>query len=137
MLHSASCDGSLRPVLDGLIRAWNLTTVFAGRSENLRGVHAASFYWAPNGGGTIRGTLEGITNAGTARSPVFSSCEPCDQIGLLTGHLFATGANTPGIPVPDFNIEAVYRFAWDPIATIHQTTPVTGTIEGVILMPCQ
>lgn len=136
-LHSARCDGSLGGVLDGLIRSWNLTTVFAGASEERRGVHEGNLYWAPTGGGTIRGTLAGITNAGIVRLPVFSDCELCDQLGLLTGHLFATGSNTPGLPVPDFNVEAVYRFAWDPTATIHKTTPVRGTIEGVILMPCQ
>jgi|GraSoiStandDraft_30_1057271.scaffolds.fasta_scaffold205268_3 hypothetical protein len=139
-LHSNHCNSSLGGILEGMIRVWNLTTVFAGTKETLRGVHAGSFYWVPVGGGTIQGTLEGITNAGTARSPVFpncQTCERCDQVGLLTGHLFATGTNTPGIPVPDFNIEAVYRFAWDPIATIHKTAPVTGTLEGVLLMPCQ
>jgi hypothetical protein len=136
-LHSARCDSTLSMVLDGLIRSWNLTTVFAGRSEVLRGVHEGDLYWSSSGGGTIRGTLEGITNAGIVRLAVFSDCEPCDQVGALTGHLFATGTNISGIPVPEFNIEAVYRLVWDPTATIHRTAPVKGTIEGAILMPCQ
>jgi len=139
-LHSADCDSSLGAVLDGLIRVRNLTTVFTGPDEHLRGVHAASFYWRPSGGGRIRGELEGITNAGTARPPAFprcDECEACRQDGLLTGHLFGTGTSVPGIPVPDFNLEAVYRLAWDPLATVPSTAPVNGTLEGVIIMPCQ
>ena len=131
------CDSSLGTKLDGVMRVGNLTTVFTGPGENLRGVHAANFSWNFVGGGFVSGTLEGITNAGIVRSPKFQPCERCNQTGILTGHLFATGINVPGIPVTDFHVDAVYRLAWDPLATIHGTASVIGTLEGVIIMPCQ
>ena len=137
---SASCDSALGAVLDGSLRISDLTTVFTGPSEHLRGMHAANFYWKLNGGGAISGVTEGITNAGTARPPRFplcQGCEKCDQDGLLNGKLFATGNNVPGIPVPNFDVEAVYRLSWDSIATIGARAPVVGTLEGVLIMPCQ
>jgi hypothetical protein len=55
---------------------------------------------------------------------------------MLVGYLFGTGQRVPGVAVPDFNIEAVYRLAWDPTATIDSTAPVIETREGVIILPC-
>src|SRR4051812_24545153 len=98
----SACDGHLLgPVLNGVMRVRNLTTVFVGLSENLRGVHAADFRWDFTGGGFVIGTLNGITNAGIIRPNVFPQCETCDKSDILTGHLFATGNNVPHIPVPD------------------------------------
>jgi hypothetical protein len=57
-------------------------------------------------------------------------CERRDQSGILTGHLFGTGSNVPGIPVPDFNVDAIYRLAWDPLAKIGATAPVRLRIGG-------
>jgi hypothetical protein len=138
---SAQCDSTLfGAVLDGSMRIGDLTTVFTGPGEHLRGMHAGNFYWKLNGGGAIWGTVEGITNAGTARPPIFpkcQGCEDCRQDGLLTGKLFATGSGVPGIPVPDFNVEAVYRLSWDPMANVGGDAPAVGTLEGVLIMPCQ
>lgn len=136
-LRSAACDSKFGTLLDGGMRAWNLTTVFTGPNENFRGLHAADFYWKPVAGGILNGTLEGISNAGLVRPPVSQGCESCGDNGLLTGHMFGTGINVPGVPVPDFNVEAVYRLRWDPIASIKGTAPVIGTLEGVVIMPCQ
>jgi hypothetical protein len=137
--NPAQCDSELGRVLNGEIQVLNLTTVFTGLQEILRGVHAADFYWKPSAGGSIGpGTLQGITNAGIVRPPAArQECERCLEVGILTGHLFAPGTRVPGIPVPDFYVDAVYRLAWDPIAQVRQTAPVRGTLEGVILMPCQ
>jgi hypothetical protein len=138
LLSLAECDSTLGAILDGEMQVGNLTTVFTGLQEVLRGVHAADFYWKPYAGGAITaGTLQGITNAGIVRPPPFQTCESCREVGVLTGHLFATGTHVPGIPVPDFYVDAVYRLAWDPIAQVKQTAPVRGTLEGVIIMPCQ
>jgi hypothetical protein len=134
------CDSTLGAELSGSMRIGNLTTVFTGPSEHLRGLHAGNFHWNLINGGVISGTIEGITNAGTARPPSFpqcEGCEECDQDGLLTGKLSATGSNIPSIPVPDFNVEAIYRLSWDSIATIGGTAPVVGSLEGVLIMPCQ
>jgi hypothetical protein len=57
--------------LDGLIRVRNLTTVFTGTKEDLRGVRAGQFDWIPTAGGRITGTLEGISNAGVLRPKPF------------------------------------------------------------------
>jgi hypothetical protein len=130
------CD-VLGQVLDGVMQTDNLTTVFTGLSENLRGVHEANFSWNVTGGGVITGTLEGITNAGIVRPQPFKECERCDHVGVLTGHLFGTGANVPAISPTQFFIEAVYRLSWDPIAQIGGTAPVIGTFEGVTIVPCR
>jgi hypothetical protein len=56
----------------------------------------------------------------------------------VSGHLFGTGNNVPGVPVPDFQVEAMYRLAWDPTAKILSTAaPVRGMLEGVLILPCQ
>lgn len=136
-LKTHTCDSALGLVLDGSVGVRDLTTVFTGPKEHLRGVHAGRFSWAPSGGGRIVGTIQGITNAGIIRPPAFGQCETCDQGGVLTGHLFGTGNNVPSIPVPDFHVEAVYRLAWDPSATPRSTAPVIGTIEGVLILPCR
>jgi hypothetical protein len=134
------CDSALGAELSGSMRIGDLTTVFTGRSEHLRGMHAGNFHWNLINGGVISGSIEGITNAGTARPPNFpqcQGCEECDQDGLLTGKLSATGSNIPSIPVPDFNVEAVYRLSWDPIANVGGDARVVGCLEGVLIMPCQ
>ncbi len=129
------CDSNLGTLLDGSLRVRDLVAVFSGPREGLRGVHASTFAWLPTAGGRIKGVVEGISNAGILHPPV-SKCEPCDQSGVLTGHIFGSGNNVPGFPVPDFNVEAVYRFAWDPNSTPFSTSPVQGTIEGVVILPC-
>jgi hypothetical protein len=62
--------------------------------------------------------------------------------GIVSGHLFGTGNGVPGVPVPDFQLDAVYRLAWDPLAwdfaNPHPlTAPVRGTLEGVLIVTCQ
>lgn len=136
-LSSNGCDSQLGQLLDGQWRVRNLTTTFTDLSEHSRGVHAADFYWKFTAGGVVVGTIEGISNTGIVRPPVFARCEKCDQSGVIIGHLFGTGNNVPGFPVPDFNLEAMYRLAWDPTKTPQSTAPVTGTVEGVVIMPCQ
>jgi hypothetical protein len=129
--------------LDGVVLVRIFVTVFPGPRENLRGVHAGQFDWSPTVGGRITGTLEGISNAGVLRPPIFSrDCEDCDVAGIVSGHLFGTGNGVPGVPVPDFQVEAMYRLAWDPLAWNPAkpnplTAPVRGTLEGVLIATCQ
>jgi hypothetical protein len=132
------CDSQHGMALDGLIQVRDLTTVFTGPKEDLRGVHAGRFNWTPTAGGRITGTLEGISNAGVLRpQPFRDGCERCDEAGIVSGHLSGTGNGVPGVPVPDFQVEANYRLAWDPTAKILSTAPVRGTLEGVLILPCQ
>ena len=131
------CDPQPGTALDGLIRVSDLTTVFSGPTESLRGVHAGRFDWTPTVGGRITGTVEGISNAGVLRPPHFRDCERCHEPGVVSGHLFGTGSNVPGVPVPDFHVEAVYRLAWDPLAKVFSTAPVRGPLEGVLILPCR
>jgi len=130
------CDSPPGLALDGLLQVRDLTTVFSGPKEDLRGVHAGRFDWSPTAGGRITGTLEGISNAGVLRPKHFRDCERCDEAGIVSGHLFGTGNGVPGVPVTDFHLDAVYRLAWDPMAKIFSTAPVRGTLEGVLIMPC-
>jgi hypothetical protein len=137
------CDSNpLGMVLDGVVRVRYFVTVFTGPRENLRGVHAGQFDWTPIVGGRIAGTLEGISNAGVLRPKHFDDCERCDVAGIVSGHLFGTGNGVPGVPVPDFQVDAVYRLAWDPLAWDPSnpnplTAPVRGTLEGVLIIACQ
>jgi hypothetical protein len=138
-LSPHDCDSSLARFLDGRLVAWNLTMAYTGPTESHRGVHAADFYWKPFAGGAIVGTLEGTTNAGIARAPVFPRCETCEscrEIEVHIGHLFGTGQRVPGIRAPAFEIEAVYRFTWDPTSKVDSPRPVVGTLEGVVILPC-
>lgn len=129
--------------LDGVVRVRYFVTVFTGPRENLRGVHAGQFDWTPTVGGRITGTLEGISNAGVLRARTFSrDCERCDEAGIVSGHLFGTGNGVPGVPVPGFQVDAIYRLAWDPLAWDPAnpqplTAPVRGTLEGVLIVSCQ
>jgi len=129
--------------LDGLIRVRYFTTVFTGPKESLRGVHAGQFDWIPTVGGRIVGTMEGISNAGVLRTPIFTPhCEDCHEPGIASGHLFATGSGVQGVPVTDFQVDAIYRLAWDPLAwnpanPVPLTAPVRGTLEGVLIVACQ
>jgi hypothetical protein len=138
-----SCDSQPPGLaLDGPIRVKDFATVFTGPKEDLRGVHAGQFDWTPTVGGRITGTLEGISNAGVLRPPIFrDECENCHAPGIVSGHLFGTGKGVPGVPVPDFQVEAMYRLAWDPLAwdptiPILPTAPVRGTLEGVLILTC-
>ena len=137
------CDSKLLGMaLDGVILVRIFVTVFTGPRGNLRGVHAGQFDWIPTVGGRITGTLEGISNAGVLRPQPFRDCERCDEAGIVSGHLFGTGNGVPGVPVPDFQVDAMYRLAWDPLAWDPANpdpliAPVRGTLEGVLIVTCQ
>lgn len=138
------CDSQLlKTALDGVLLVRYFVTVFTGPRETLRGVHAGQYDWTPAAGGRITGTLEGISNAGVLRPTIFRpDCERCDEAGIVSGHLFGTGNGVPGVPMPDFQLDAVYRLAWDPLAwdfaNPHPlTAPVRGTLEGVLIVTCQ
>src|SRR3954447_9774198 len=121
--------------LDGVVRVRYFATAFTGAKENLRGVHAGQFDWTPTIGGVITGTLDGISNAGVLRPPVFQpDCERCAAPGIVTGYLAGTGQGVNGVPAPEFRVNAVYRLAWDPLGwdftNPHaMTAPVRGTLE--------
>jgi hypothetical protein len=129
--------------LDGVIGVRYFATLFTGPTENLRGIHAGQFDWTPSVGGQITGTLEGISNVGVLRAQIFSrDCERCDEPGIVSGHLFGAGKGVQGVPAPDFQVEAIYRLAWDPLAwnpanPKFPTAPVRGTLEGVLIVTCQ
>jgi hypothetical protein len=136
-LSTYACDSPQGLLLEGSIVIRDLTTVFGGGRPQLRGVHAGRFYWTPSGGGRIVGSIEGVTNAGLVRSPSSPNAEVCDRQGVLTGHLSGTGKNVPQVPVSEFTVEAVYRIDWTPDETVQSTTAVTGTLEGVLILPCR
>jgi hypothetical protein len=136
-LATHACDSPQSAVLDGVVVIRDLTTVFGATRPDVRGVHAGHFYWTPATGGRIVGTLDGITNAGILRAPAAPDAEPCSQRGVLTGRFAGTGRNVPQIAVPEFTIDAVYRIDWTPDATVRATTPLVGTLEGALILPCR
>lgn len=126
--------------LDGVIRVRYYVTAFAGSTEVDRGVHAGRFDWTPAAGGRMVGSLNGITNAGVLRAFI-PDCEQCRTPGIVSGQLFATGKGVPGVPSLDFQVQANYRLAWDPLrwnpANPQPTSgPVRGTLEGVVIILC-
>lgn len=129
------CDSPISSLLEGSIGI-RLITTFSLPNERSRGVHAADLGWLPGGGGNVSGTLHGITNAGVVRGPHFKDCENCLTEGVLTGLMSGRSSGIPGISTLPFDVEGVYRFAYDPSHTIGNTTPVIGTLEGQVIVPC-
>jgi hypothetical protein len=130
------CDEDPTRLLDGRLETRNLTTVHNGTTQRDRGIHAAGIVWRLNGGGILRGSMTGTTNAGTDRPLPFNpGFESCLRDGLLIGFLEATGNNIPDSPLPAFTVQATYRMYWDRVSG-QSDAQMIGTIEGVLIRPC-
>ena len=91
--------------LTGSLKVARLASAFKKNGMG-RGLHAGQFVWEGTGV-TIKGTLNGITNAGTHRAPAFKECQVCKEVGVMEGTLCGTvvKAEDPklkkaGLPLP-------------------------------------
>jgi len=96
-----------------------------------RGYHLGKFKWG-GADSTLMGRMAGVTNAGTHRSPA-RSCEACDQGGHMEGRLDAVVVDGE---FQGCRVLATYVIDFD--AGLHaQDTSFVGTLEGVLIHPCQ
>jgi hypothetical protein len=111
-----------------------LVTVFTPADPRGRGVHAGRFSW---GAGSARwiGQLTGVTNAGTNRPDPFpEGCERCRQPEAMSGLLSTDRRSAFFRSFAHF--EGTYRIQHVPRDDHDKEVPVVGTLEGVLLVPC-
>ena len=86
-LHSHKpCDSDAAQALDGVFHVRQLVNAFVDGSGENRGIHTGMFEWHGNGA-VVRGSLSGVTNAGTHRKPAFDDCQKCHAPGYMEGHV--------------------------------------------------
>jgi hypothetical protein len=125
----APCDAVASRVFDGTIEG---ELLFAHIENGYgRGYHLGRFKWA-GAGSTLIGRMSGVTNAGTHRSPA-APCEACDRRGHMEGRLDAVVVDGEH---QGCRVLATYVIDYD---TSHraQDTAITGTLEGVLICPCE
>jgi len=123
------CDAVASRAFDGTISGELLFAYI--ESGHGRGYHLGRFDWS---GSTSRliGRMSGVTNAGTHRSPA-APCEPCDRRGHMEGRLDAIVVEGDH---KGCRIRATYVIDFD-TSYRAQNTAVLGTLEGVLIRPCE
>lgn len=133
-LSAHACDSPLAGLLDGQFVIKKLMHAFIDGNGEERGVHGGRFVW--NGvGAQARGSISGITNAGTHRAPVFQDCQPCDARGFMEGRFCGTVVNAEDETLIGCQVLGTYRLQFDPSQGGGQGA-VQATFEGVILCEC-
>lgn len=127
------CDSATSRPLSGILKVARLATAFKKNGKG-RGLHAAQFVWQGSGV-LIKGTLSGITNAGTHRAPAFKECQVCGEVGVLEGTLCGTVVKTDDPKLKKCRVTAAYRIRFDPSESGGEGA-VLGTLEGVVVCPC-
>src|SRR5437773_2077284 len=130
----APCDSPISKLLDGEIVVERLVSVF-DQDGNHRGFHAGDFVWK-GVGVQVTGRMSGVTNEGSHRAPAFNACQQCNDRGVMEGRLCGQIASTAHPELNGCQVIAAYRIKFDPGTTGGQGA-VHGTLEGVIVCPCQ
>jgi hypothetical protein len=129
------CDSNASGQLDGVFYVRRLITAFVdGNGEN-RGLHTGAFDWI-GGGARVRGTLSGATNVGTHRAPVLDPCQECHAPGYMEGRLCGHIVRAKDERLRGCRVAASYRLRFDASEGAIDTG-ITGTIEGLIVCPCE
>ena len=124
------CDSpTSTEALGGTLTIRTLITAFEGHDVNNRGYHAGSFVWT-NATMKIEGNITGLTNVGTHRKPVFDACQKCHEPRTLEGRLSGRFVESANIALRHSLMEASYRLK------LEENDIVQGTLEGVIITPC-
>lgn len=131
---SGPCDSSLGKHFDGTFVVEKLATAFQIDGEH-RGCHAGDFTWHGTGV-TAKGSITGITNAGTHRRPIFDPCQECHAPGFMEGLFCGTVVETTIGELRECQIKGTYRFRFDPSIGA-QSTSIEGVLEGVVICPCR
>lgn len=122
------------PIWDGRLKA-KLVHAFVDGSGNNRGLHAGDFSWE-GPGFQIRGTLSGVTNAGTHREPAFDKCQECYAPGYMEGRLCGQVLKSKDPKFVGCQVFAVYRLRFDPSESGGEGG-VKGTLEGLTVCQCK
>jgi hypothetical protein len=133
-LASHACDSALGALLDGRLQSKDLVSVFSAGSGTRRGMHTGTFVWQ-SAAASIHGRLSGMTNEGTHREPAFSTCQRCDERGVMEGRLCGRIVRTTDQHLSGAQVFAAYRLRFDPGEDGGQS-PVAGTIEGLVVRTC-
>ncbi len=127
------CDSKLGSLLDGQITTKIISKFIDGDGER-RGVHEGEFRWTGKGG-LVTGTLQGVTNLGTHREPVFGDCQHCDDRGVMEGQLIGTITKAMNRSLRRCEVRAAYRLRFDHTKGGGDGL-VVGVLEGAILCEC-
>ncbi len=127
------CDSKLGSLLDGQITTKIISKFIDGDGER-RGVHEGEFRWTGKGG-LVTGTLQGVTNLGTHREPVFGDCQHCDDRGVMEGQLIGTITKAMNRSLRRCEVRAAYRLRFDHTKGGGDGL-VVGVLEGAILCDC-
>jgi hypothetical protein len=129
------CDSATAKLLDGSLVVERLVSVF-DQDGSHRGFHAGDFVWQGVPGLQVAGRMSGVTNVGTHRAPAFTTCQRCDDKGVLEGRLCGQISSTSHPALNGCQVVADYRIKFDPSSTGGQGA-VHATLEGVIICSCQ
>lgn len=128
------CDGEASACLDGRFLVRNLVHALIEDGYG-RGPHTGDFVWRGDCM-IVVGEMSGMTNVGTHREPVFGPCQVCNERGVLEGRLVGRVVRAQDKRLIGCCVTAVYRIKFDPSEGF-QDTGVEGTLEGVIVCPCE
>ena len=133
-LGNNTCDSPVAKDFNGGLSVNNLATAYQADGMH-RGFHAGDFVWTGANGLKVEGRMSGMTNEGTHRTPI-KDCQKCDEVGIMEGRLCGSVTATNNPVLKGCQVIAAYRLKFD--ATVKGAQGVAfGTIEGVIICPCQ
>jgi hypothetical protein len=129
------CDSRAGRLLDGVFSVRDLAHAFARGDGNRRGIHAGRFRWRGRDL-LVTGTIGGVTNAGTHRTPAFDDCQPCNAHGYMEGRFCGTVVKARARELVGCQVTGTYRLAFDP-SREGGSGAVRGTLEGALVCLCK
>jgi hypothetical protein len=130
------CDSPKARLLDGRLRVCDLTHALADGAFDQRGFHGGTFTWFGQRL-VATGTLSGITNAGTHRTPVFDPCQKCDEPTFMEGRFCGVIRRAAADPtLIGCQVFGTYRLKFEG-SLRESSTPIRGVLEGLVVCECQ
>jgi hypothetical protein len=137
-LHRGPCDSAQSSRVNGRLYSCDLIHTINVRNGGVdgRGFHGGAFSWTDRGF-LATGTLSGITNAGTHRSPIEPACQECRAPGFMEGRFCGTIRRSRDPSLIGCQVFGSYRlqFAGDLLAPINPVR--AGVMEGLIMCDCK
>jgi hypothetical protein len=134
-LRPHDCDSDVGRLFDGELRSVDLATVYVDGDGTRRGMHTATFSWRCQIG-LVQGTLEGLTNEGTHRAPVFDECQRCSETGVMEGRLCGRLVRSAEPRLAGAPVVAAYRLRFES-SREGALGGVRGTLEGLVVRTCE
>lgn len=137
-LGAGPCDSEQSSRVNGQLYSCDLTHAINVRNGGVdgRGFHGGTFSWTDQGF-LATGTLSGITNTGTHRSPIEPACQECRSPGFMEGRFCGAIRRSTDPALIGCEVFGFYRLqlAGDLLAPI---IPVrAGVLEGLIVCECK